>query len=119
MATGKHLNTARMHKIPLGLKAERHHNIITFNPSSANPKETLYVRIPRLKEDTFYVPGTFCLTADVTVSGDPKNYVVNNLSRNLISKLTVKWGATNILEIGNYDLYLTYKDLWLTTERKK
>ena len=118
MATGKILNTSRTPKIPLGVKAERHHCIITHNPSSANPKETLYVRIPRLQENTFFVPSTFCLTADVIISGDPKNYVVNNLGRNLISKLLVKWGATTILDINNYDLYSTFKELWLSPEER-
>ena len=65
-----------------------------------------------------YMSEFHCLTADVSMSGDPKNYVVNNLSRNLISKLTVKWGVTNILEVSNYDLYSTYKDLWLTTNER-
>ena len=119
MATGSLLNTERMHKTPLGLKAERHHHIITFNPTSAGPDDTLYVTIPRLKESTFYVPGTFCLTTDITISGDAKNYVVNNLCRNLISKLKVTWGATTLLEINGYDLYSTYKDLWLSTEERE
>ena len=55
MATGQLLNTQRTNKIPLGLKADRSQHVITFNPSSANPKETLYVRIPRLKEDAIFV----------------------------------------------------------------
>ena len=118
MATGQLLNTQRTERIPLGLKADRHHHVITFNPSSANPKETLYVRIPRLKENTFYVPCSFCLTADVKLSGNANNSVVENLGRNLVSKLRVKWGATNILEIDHYSLYSTYKDLWLTGEER-
>jgi hypothetical protein len=43
--------------------------------------------------------------------------VVNNLGRNLISKLAVKWGTETILEVDNYHLYATFKDLWLTEER--
>jgi hypothetical protein len=44
MAIGKLLKTSRQDRIPLGLKAERFHHVITNNPSSANPKETLYIR---------------------------------------------------------------------------
>jgi hypothetical protein len=55
MATGKLLNISRQDRIPLGLKAERFHHIITNNPSSANPKET-YIRVPRLTENTFFYP---------------------------------------------------------------
>jgi hypothetical protein len=43
-----------------------------------------------------------------------RNY---NLGRNLISKLAVKWGTETILEVDNYHLYATFKDLWLTEER--
>jgi len=42
MATGKVLSTERKNRIPLGLKAERKHHVISHNPSSASPKETLY-----------------------------------------------------------------------------
>ena len=112
------LNTSRSNRIPRGLKAERHHHIITNNPSSANPKETLYIRIPKLVENTFYVPGTVYLSADVDLSGDAKNSVVNNLGRNLVSKLVVKWGTENILHVDNYDIYATFKDLWLTEEER-
>ena len=119
MATGKILNTERINRIPLGLKAERQHHVITHNPSSANPKETLYVRIPRLTENTFYVPGSVYLSADVDITGDAKNSVVNNLGRNLISKLVVKFGTTDILDIDNYNIYTTFKDLWLTDEERK
>lgn len=118
MATGRLLNTERNHKIPLGLKAERHHHIITHNPSSANPKETLYIRIPALRENTFFVPKSLFLSADVTLSGDSKNSVVNNLGRNLISKMVVKWGTEQIFDLNEFSHYSTFKDLWLTEEER-
>ena len=119
MATGKLLNTNRTNKIPRGLKAERQHHVITHNPSSANPKEILNVRIPRLTENTFYVPGTIYLSADVNISGDSKNSVVNNLGRNLVSKLVVRWGTQTILDVDYYNLIATFKDLWLSEEERK
>ena len=119
MATGHILNTDRKNRIPLGLKSERLHHVITHNPSSAHPKEKLCVRIPRLTENTFYVPGSINLTADVVISGDSKNSVVNNLGRNLISELVIKFGPEKILDVGNYHLFSTFKDLWLTNEERK
>lgn len=118
MASGKVLNTQRNNRTPLGLKAERFHHVITNNPSSANPKETLYIRIPRLTENTFFVPGSVYLSTDVDISGNEKNSVVNNLGRNLVSKLVVKWGPETILQIDNYDLYATFKDLWLSEKQR-
>ncbi|WP_375657700.1 hypothetical protein, partial [Bartonella sp. CL32QHWL-1] len=104
---------------PLGLKSERQHHVITHNPSSANPKETLYVRIPALRENTFFVPKSLYLSTDVTISGDSKNSVVNNLGRNLISKMVVKWGTEQIFDLDEYSHYSTFKDLWLTEEERK
>ena len=118
MATGKVLNPRRGNRVPLGLKAERQHHVITHNPSSAQPKETLYVRIPKLNENTFFVPDSVYISADVVLSGNNKNSVVNNLGRNLISKMVIKWGSENIFEVDNYNLYATFKDLWLTNEER-
>jgi hypothetical protein len=69
MTTGNILNTQRGNRIPLGLKAERFHHVITHNPSSISPKGTLYVRISRLTENTFYVPNSFYLSTDIILSG--------------------------------------------------
>ncbi len=121
MATGQYINPQRLNKTPLGIKATRKHHVITFNPSSANPGETLYVRIPKLTTNTFYVPGSIYLSADVEITGDTghDNHLVDNFGRNLISRMTVKWGAEKITELNNYDLYMTYKDLWLSKDKRK
>ena len=116
--SGKLLNTQRSNRIPLGLKAEKLHHVITHNPSSANPKETLYVRIPRLTENTVFVPGTVYLSADVDISGNAKNTIVNNLGRNLISKLVIKWGSETIFQLDNYNFYASFNDLWLTESER-
>ena len=118
MATGEKLNPQRKNRIPLGFKSDTLHHVITHNPSSANPKETLYVRLPRLTENTFIVPDSIYLSADIDITGDSKNTIVNNLGRNLISKMVVKWGAETILQMDNYNLYNTFKDLWLTKEKR-
>lgn len=120
METGQYIDPMRMSKKPLGIKAVKKHHVITFNPSTANPGETLYVRIPKLTKDTFYVPGSFYLSADVEISGTTghDNHVVDNLSRNLISQMSVKWGSDTVTNLSNYDLYKTYKDLWLPKEKR-
>jgi hypothetical protein len=121
MATCKVLNTQKGNRIPSGLKAERQHHVITHNPSSANPKETLYIKTcknPEINGKTFYVPNSFDLSTDIILSGDASNSVVNNLGRNLISKLVVKWGTEHILQIDEYNVYSTFADLWLTKEER-
>ncbi len=102
-----------------GLKSPKTHHVITNNPSSGSPGETLYVRIPKLTSNTFFVPGSFYLSADVKISGDDGNSVVNNLGRNLISKLIVKFGAEELYSLSEYNLYSTFKDLWLTKSQRE
>ena len=102
-----------------GLKSPKTHHVITNNPSSANPNETLYVRIPKLTSNTFFVPGSLYLSADVKISGDDGNSVVNNLGRNLISKLIVKFGAETLFSLSEYNLYSTFKDLFLTKSQRE
>lgn len=121
MATGQYIDPNRLSKKPLGIKAVKKHHVITFNPSTAHPGETLYVRIPKLIKDTFYVPGSIYLSADVEISGETghTNHVVNNLGRNLISSMSVKWGSETVTSLHNYDLFMTYKDLWLPKEKRE
>ncbi|WP_375671644.1 hypothetical protein, partial [Bartonella sp. CL27QHWL] len=71
-----------------------------------------------LRENTFFVPKSLYLSTDVTISGDSKNSVVNNLGRNLISKMVVKWGTEQIFGLDKCSHYSTFKDLWLTEEER-
>ena len=118
MATGNILNPSRSNRIPLGIKAERLHHVITHNPSSANPGEVLYVRIPRLSPDMVFVPGSIYLSADLNITGNNNNYVVENVGRNIISKIMVRFGGETIFQLENYNLFSTYKDLWLSKSER-
>ena len=121
MATGKYINPDRMSKIQLGLKAEKKHHVITHNPSAANPGAILYVRIPNLTKNTVFVPDSLYLSADLEISGKTghDNHVVNNVGRNIISKFEVKIGTNTAFNLSNYDIYMTYKDLWLSKHKRK
>jgi len=120
MATGKLINPDRTTKTPLGIKSPRKHHVVTHNPSGANPGETLYVRIPKLNTNTFYVPNSVYLSVDIDITGKSghKNHVVANLGRNLITDLSIKFGSEIIQNISNYDTYMTYKDLWLSKAKR-
>ncbi len=120
MATGQYINPNRLMKTQLGIKAVKKHHVITHNPSSANPGETLYVRIPKLTQDIFYVPGSIYISADVEISGETghQNQLVDNFGRNIISQMTVKWGSETVTSLNHYDSYMTYKDLWLPKAKR-
>ena len=102
----------------MGIKASRHHHVITNTPSNAHPGETLYVRIPKLAVNTIFVPGSIYLSADINVSGHAANHVVNNLGRSLIRKLVIKWGPEIVQSIDYYNLFFTFKDLWETKKKR-
>ncbi len=119
MASGKYIDPIKTHRVSNAIKAERCHHIITHNPSNINPNETLYVRIPRLTQNTFYVPNSIYLSADLDLSGDNKNYVVDNVGRYLIKKLVIKIGPETVLSIEDYNLFMHYKELWLTSSNRK
>ena len=106
----------RMSKHPFGLKAESTLQRITFTPSSANPGETLYVNIPKLSGSNVLVPGSVRLSFNLVVSGDANNTLVNNVGRNLVSSLKVMLGGETLQDTKRYDLFMTYQDLFLSSE---
>jgi hypothetical protein len=55
------LDVNRAYKQPFGLKAEKTTHRVTFNPSTANPGETLYINVPKLSNNVVVVPGSFGL----------------------------------------------------------
>ena len=116
---GDTLNPYRQNKVQNALRGSRSHHTITHNPSSANPKETLYVRIPKLKKDMLFVPGSMYLSANLEIKGDSKNHPVDNVGRNLISKMVVKIGGEIVYDLSGYNIFMTYKDLWMTTNQRK
>ena len=101
------------------MKAPRSVKRITFNPSEASPGETLYVNVPKLGKNEVIVPGSLALRADIDLSGGhANNFLVQNVSRALVSKMTVKFGTTTLDETVDYDVYKTFLDLFLPGEKR-
>ena len=101
------------------MKAERTVKRITFNPSEANPGETLYVSVPKLAQNEVIVSGSLDLVFNLSLSGGhANNYLVQNVSRALVDKLQVKFAATTLQDTDGYDIYKIFEDLFLSlTER--
>ena len=118
MTSGK-INPNRIPREPFGLKAESTMNRITLNPSSASPGETLYINIPKLSENLVIVPGSVSLLFDLDVDGHANNTLVNNVGRNLVSRLRVLFGGETLQDTQRYDLFQTYHDLFLTDEERE
>ena len=87
---------------------------ITFNPSEANPGETLYVQVPKLNENKVLVR-----IFDMDLSrGHANNFLVQNVSRALMDKLVVKFEGRTLEEMAGYDIYKTFEDLFLPGEKR-
>ena len=101
------------------MKAPRSVKRITFNPSEANPGETLYVHVPKLNKNEVLVPGSLALCFDIDLSGGhADNFLVQNVSRALVSQMAVKFGGTTLEETVDYDVYKTFQDLFLPGKKR-
>ena len=91
----------------------------TFNPSEANPGNRLEVRVPKLNKCEVLVPSSLALRFDIDLSGrHANNYLVQNVSRALVSKQVVKFGGTTLDDIVDYDIYKIFTDLFLPEETR-
>ena len=106
-------------KIMKAMKAPRAVKRITFNPSEANPGETLYVHVPKLNENEVLVPNSLALIFDVDLTGGhANNFLVQNVSRALVDKLVVKFEGTILDETVGHDIYKMFSDLFLPGQKR-
>ena len=113
------LRSTHSEKTKNAMKAPRSIKRITFNPSEANPGETLYVHAPKMNKNEVLVPGSLALRFNIDLSGgDANNFLVQNVSRALVSQMAVKFGGTILEETVDYDVYKIFSDLFLPGERR-
>ena len=118
MATSEIINPNFEEKITNALKADRIVHRVTFNPNKASPGETLYIPVPKLNDEVVLVPGSLAVIFDLTVSGHANNFLVNNVSRALVKKLTVKFAGEILQDTDGYDLFKLYEDLFLAEKER-
>ena len=119
MSVSENLDPKYSKKTYGGLKAIRAVKRITFNPSEANPVETLNVNVPKLNENEVLVPNTLALVFDIDLSGGhANNFLVQNVSRALVDKLVVKFAGTTLQDTVGYDMYKIFQDLFLPGEKR-
>ena len=113
------LKPSNNEKIMNSMKATYAVKRITFNPSEANPGERLEVRVPKLNKNEVLVPGSLALRFDIDLSGGhANNYLVQNVSRALVSQQVVKFEGTTLDDIVDYDIYKIFTDLFLPEETR-
>ena len=119
MAVPPNLLPSHSEKTLGAMKAERTVKRITFNPSEANPGETLYVSVPKLSKHEVIVSGSLALVFNINLAGGhANNYLVQNVSLALVDKLHVKFAATSVQDTDGYDIYKIFKDLFLSAHER-
>ena len=122
MAVPPSLLPSHSEKVLHAMKAERTVKRITFNPTSANPGETLYVSVPKLAENEVIVPGSLALVFDINLKvtgAHANNYLVQNVSRALVDKFIFKFAATTVQETASYGIYKTFEDLFRSRDERE
>ena len=122
MAVPPSLLPSHSEKVLNAMKAERTVKRITFNPTEANPEETLYVHVPKLAVNEVIVPGSLALVFNINLKvtgAHANNYLVQNVSRALVDKFVVKFADTTIQDTTSYGIYKTFEDLFLSRDDRE
>ena len=122
MAVPPSLLPSHSEKVLNAMKAERTVKRITFNPTSANPEETIYVSVPKLAANEVIVPGSLALVFNINLKvtgAHANNYLVQNVSRALVDKFKVKFADTTIQDTTSYGIYKTFEDLFLSRDKRE
>ena len=122
MAVPPSLLPSHSEKVLGAMKAERTVKRITFNPTEANPGETLYVSVPKLAANEVIVAGSLALVFNINLKltgAHANNFLVQNVSRALVEKLVVKFSATTIQDTDGYNIYKTFEDLFLSKDERE
>ncbi|PFX34131.1 hypothetical protein AWC38_SpisGene1013 [Stylophora pistillata] len=105
-------------KTPNALKADRMIHRVTFNPNRASPGEVLRVPVPKLDNGVVLAPGSLALIFNLTVAGHANNFLVNNVSRAVVDRLTLKFAGEIVQDTDGYDPFKLYEDLFLTENER-
>lgn len=95
-----------------GIKEEKFRAKVTHNPSTANPGDTLVVRMPKLTPDRVMFPNSFNLTYDYKSTGDAASDIPDHLTNAIIERFSLKIGSKTVEDISNFNHLAVYKDFW-------
>ena len=98
------------------LKADGTIHRVTFNPNTASPVQAPGVPVPKFDGGVVHLQGSLSLIFDLAVSVAAKNYIVKNVARGLVDKLTKKFAGEIAQNTDGYDLLKLHEDLLLTAE---
>ena len=114
------INPHRSNRTMKAERAHRQHVVLTHNPSSIEPGQTLQVRFPNLGEHDVIAPGSFYISFALNLKSkkDEARSVVPNIGRKIIKTFKIYFEGNEVLSINNYDEIKMYLDFWLTKKDK-
>ena len=63
------------------------------------------------------MPGSLALIFNIDLAGgDANNFLVQNVSRALVDKMTVKFAGETLQDMVGYDIFKIWEDLFLAQE---
>ena len=120
---GSKLDPYRLSRKPLGVKGLRTTIVVTNNPSTIDQNQILHLRFPNLGPDDVVIPGsariafTISLTSG-TGTADDNRTIVNNIGRAIVQQISIKLEGHEVYCLDDADIYLCFKDLWLTEKER-
>ena len=120
MSVQENFESNHREKTPNVIKANRTVHRVTFNPQEAEPGSTLNVYVPKLDDNEVIAPNSLALLFDIDLTGGhANNFLVQNVSRALVSKLVVKFDGAILEDFLEYDTYKIFQDLFLPEKKRK
>lgn len=97
-----------------GLKEKKQRFVVSHTPSTIGSNEDLYVSVPNIGQNNVIFPGSLTILFDLELTDtNTARSIVANIGRALVKNLRVNLGSNEILNISDYNIFQTYKDLWL------
>ena len=103
------------YRTQFAFKDKREHIAKVNMPNIAYPNKHIDTEIQHGSRDHAILPGTINITFNLGIeSKDKMHSIVNNVSRALVKEKMLMLGSKGIDTINNSDIYITYKDLYLS-----
>ena len=108
------------HGTQFAFKGKREHIAKVNMPNVAYPSQHIDMKIPHGSRDHVIIPDTVKITFNLDIrSTDKARSVANNVGMALVNKKVLILGSKDNDTINNYDIYDTYKDLYLGEKERE
>ena len=115
MSIYRELNSIAEHRISKAFDGMIEHITKPNTPIMAYPGQQIDIEVPHGSRDYVIVPDTVTITFNLDITWtDKARSVVNNVGRALVKKKELILGSNSIETINNWDIYDTYKELYLS-----